>query len=92
MIDALFGKPKAVTLNGLTFYLTRPTMGDLVAAQHQQAKGDEYAFRRWLLWNHLRNSDMSRVLEAPEDADRLEASAALEALRVIDDLWGEGRD
>ena len=33
-----------------------------------------------------------RVLTSPEEADRIEASTAMEILREIDQLWGEGRD
>jgi len=92
MIDALLGKPRSVTVNGATFYLTRPTMGDLVAAQHETTKGDDYHLRRWMLWNHLRNADLTRVLEKPDDVDRIDAGVAIELLGMIDELWSEGRD
>lgn len=92
MIEALLGTPKALTLNGAQFYLSRPTMADMVAAQHEQAKGDAMGFQRWMIWNHLRRPDLGRVLSSPEEADRLEAGVAMEILREIDQLWGEGRD
>jgi len=92
MIEALLGKPKAITLNGAQFYLSRPTMADMVAAQHEQAKGDAVGFQRWMIWNHLRRADLGRVLTSPEEADRIEASTAMEILQEIDQLWGEGRD